>query len=100
MELAGVEPETLNDTLIDKLAGVKVESLDLTLMRVEARTLRATLVDREAVEVKELGVILVGVKAETLFDKIAEVEIELIGVKLMDVEAGTLSSTVLNKLKK
>ena len=46
MELVGAKPETLNDTLIDKLAGVKVESLDLTLMRVEARTLRATLVDR------------------------------------------------------
>ena len=51
-----------------------------------------------------MGVILVGEKAETvsetLFDKIAEVEIELIGVKLMDVEAETLSSTLLNKLKK
>ena len=46
MELVGVEPETLNDTLIDKLAGVKVESLDLRLMRVEARTLGARLVDR------------------------------------------------------
>ena len=46
MELVGAKPETLNDTLVDKLAGVKVESLDLTLMRVETRTLCATLVDR------------------------------------------------------
>ena len=46
MEFVGAEPETLNDTLVDKVAGVKVESLDLTLMRVKARTLRATLVDR------------------------------------------------------
>ena len=46
MELVRVRPETLNDTLIDKVAGVKVESLDLTLMRMKARTLLATLVDR------------------------------------------------------
>ena len=46
MELAGARPETLNDTLIDTVAGVKVESLDLTLMRVKARTPLATLVDR------------------------------------------------------
>ena len=46
MELVGVEPETLNDKLVDELPEVKVESLDLRLMRVEARTLGATLVDR------------------------------------------------------
>ena len=46
MELVGAEPETLNDILVDKLEEVKVESLDLILMRVEARTLGVTLVDR------------------------------------------------------
>ena len=44
MELVGVE--TLNDKLVDELPGVKVESLDLRLMRVEARTLGARLVDK------------------------------------------------------
>ena len=44
MELVGVE--TLNDKLVDELPEVKVESLDLRLMRVEARTLGVTLVDR------------------------------------------------------
>ena len=46
MELVGAEPEALNDILVDKLEEVKVESLDLILMRVEARTLGVTLVDR------------------------------------------------------
>ena len=46
MELVGAEPEALNDILVDKLEEVKVESLDLRLMRVEARTLGARLVDR------------------------------------------------------
>lgn len=46
MELVGVEPETPNDKLVDELPEVKVESLDLRLMRVEARTLGATLVNR------------------------------------------------------
>ena len=46
MKLVGAEPEALNDTLVDKLAEVKVESLDLRLVRVEARTLGVTLVDR------------------------------------------------------
>lgn len=41
-----MEPETLNDKLDDELPEVKVESLDLRLMRVEARTLGATLVNR------------------------------------------------------
>ena len=44
MELVGVE--TLNDKLVDELPEVKVESLDLRLMRVEARTLGTRLVDR------------------------------------------------------
>ena len=46
MELVGAEPEALNDILVDKLEEVKVESLDLILMRVEARTFGVTLVDR------------------------------------------------------
>ena len=46
MELVGAEPEALNDILVDKLEEVKVESLDLILMRVEARTLGVTLVDK------------------------------------------------------
>ena len=46
MELVGAEPEALNDILVDKLEEVMVESLDLILMRVEARTLGVTLVDR------------------------------------------------------
>ena len=46
MELVGAEHEALNDILVDKLEEVKVESLDLILMRVEARTLGVTLVDR------------------------------------------------------
>ena len=46
MELVGAEPEALNDILVNKLEEVKVESLDLILMRVEARTLGVTLVDR------------------------------------------------------
>ena len=46
MELVGAEPEALNDILVDKLEEVKVESLDLILMKVEARTLGVTLVDR------------------------------------------------------
>ena len=46
--------------------------MDLIFMRVEARTLGATLVDREEVEVKGLGVILVAVKAETLSETVRQ----------------------------
>ena len=49
---------------------------------------------------KGLGVILVETLSETLFDKVAEVKIELRGVKLMNVEAETISSTLLKKFKK